>query len=237
VESTAVAARIKPDVDMMKALREQLDHTVSDLRLEAKRGMDVLGREMESTVSELRGTISALSLQIECGVSGSTSALADAVGTAAQKHVDYLEWLRTLDSHRSQIERQQAELEERLSAMLGAQKMSLEADIEAVNLRTSQQHTRIADLDNSSTHANSRLENLRASVSALDTQLRARVIEWDGFSESIRDRVGSLQAGIAENKWGMVTIAGAISTIAKPDVTSPSRHSLDGDSQYLTANK
>merc|ERR1719253_766230 len=101
-----------------------MDRTAFDLRLESKKGVESLGKEMESTVSELRGTISALALQVECGVSGSTSALADAVDTAAQKHVDFLEWLRTLDGHRGQIEKQQSELEERLAALLTAQKVS-----------------------------------------------------------------------------------------------------------------
>jgi hypothetical protein len=69
----------RPDVDVTKVFRDQIDLTALDLRLESKRGVEILGKEMESTVSELRGTISALALQVECGVSGSTSALADAV--------------------------------------------------------------------------------------------------------------------------------------------------------------
>lgn len=228
----------RPDVESLKNFREQLESTATEIRLDAKKGMDALGREIESTAAELRGTISSLVLQVECGVSGHTSALADAVDTAAQKHVDYLEWLRTLDAHKGQLERQQSELEQLLSAMLSAQKVSLEADIEAMSLRVTQQQSKIALLDNGFTRANSGVEGVRATVSALDSLLKARAVEWDGFTDSIRDRMGSLQAGIAENKWGMVTIAGAISTIANPEaslseIASPSRCSHEAESQLL----
>merc|ERR1711988_1138639 len=96
--------------------------------------------------------------------------------------------------------------------------------------------SKIADLATSFVQASSGVENVRATVSALELQLKARTIEWDSFSESMRDRVGALQAGMAENKWGMVTIAGAISTIAKPEIASPSRHSMDSDSRYILDN-
>merc|ERR1711966_613894 len=140
---------------MLKLFRDQLDNTATDIRLDVKRGIDTLGKEMESTITELRGTVSSLALQIECGISGASSAVADAADTAAQRHVDYLEWLTTLDTHRGQLKKQQSELESRLGAMLAAQKVSLEADIKAINIRMTNQHTRIAELDTGFINAHS----------------------------------------------------------------------------------
>merc|ERR1711924_499150 len=108
-----------------------------------------------------------------------------------------------------------------MGAMLRAQETGLRADFEGLTLRIGEQRSRLMDMDNSFTHTCSGVESLRASVSSLDTQLKARALEWESFSEVMKDRIGSLQAGISENKWGVVTIAGAISTIAKPSPPSP----------------
>jgi len=215
VEDTA-SRKLEVNVDDVS--RQHFDRTVTDLRLEAKHGLDGLGKEMTRTIEELRGTVNSLSLQIECGLSGGTAILGDVVESAAQKHVEHLEWLKALDGHRSLMEKQQVELEERLSAMLRSHKVSFAADLEAMGLRF-EEHNRfrasIAEIDHGVTNAQVDIGCLRNCISSLEVQLKSRLDEFGAVSDALGDRMNSMQSEISENRSNVVGIVGALSTAYK----------------------
>jgi len=194
----------------MEVSRSHLDRTASDIRMEARNGIDRLGRELENTALELRGTINALALQVECGVSGSQSVLADAE-SEAQRHVDRLEWSRELDGHRGQMEKTQSELEERLSAMLQLQKDCAKTDIEGVKFVITK------DLETGFKTTMTRLDGLNANLIGMDAHFKTRIVGLEHDFKSLNERMNELQTGISANQWRVATIAGAFSGIAQPN--------------------
>lgn len=215
-QSSGLAAR-KPEVNLNEVSRQHLERTAVDIRLEPKSLFETCSKEMESMAVELRGTVSALSLQMECGLSGSTTVLGDVLESTAKKHVDHLEWLKALDGHRSQMEMQQSELEARLSALLKSHKVALQADLEAIGMQV-KEHQRfqssIAELSTGLAQIRMEYGTLNSGISGLETHLKSRVTEWESFSKTMHDRVHSLGVAVAENKSNVAAIAGAISTIS-----------------------